>query len=220
MYLHNLAWERFAYQRNRLSYDIVFSVIQKKRNLKPNPYLADTARHLFAIAMGGAAAYMPALNDDALPVDLLQKIFITSYGMKKYLPAIMQPVHFYFEKHQFPVYYSLQHPSTFVFSPKSRKISSTLSEMRELEHIMKIFIAEISKDNSMCSDAIISQIGKNVEFNYFHNEYDRHHVIKPSTEILSADKRFDSINHKHSQNLKFASDAPFLRGCISMKVKS
>jgi len=51
----------------------------------------------------------------------------------------MQPAHFYFENDKLPVYYSLQNPSTYAFSPKSRKLSSTLFEMRELAHIMRIF---------------------------------------------------------------------------------
>lgn len=61
IYLHNLAWQRFEFERNQVYYDIAFSVIQKKRNLKPNPYLIDTARHLFATTMGAARAMFPQL---------------------------------------------------------------------------------------------------------------------------------------------------------------
>lgn len=52
MYFHELAWQNTEYSRNKTYYDIAFSVIQKKRNLKPNPYLVDTARHLFTVALG------------------------------------------------------------------------------------------------------------------------------------------------------------------------
>jgi hypothetical protein len=62
MYLHELAWFHFEYDRNRIFYDIDFSIIQMKRNLKPNPYLADTAAHLFTTALGKAPGYAPAID--------------------------------------------------------------------------------------------------------------------------------------------------------------
>jgi hypothetical protein len=219
LYLHELAWQYYEYQRNDFYYDIAFSVIQKKRNLKPNPYLADTARHLFTIALGAAPGFVPACNNDSLPVDILQKIFVESYGLKKYFPTIFHLAHFNFERDKNPIYYSLQHPSTHVFSPKSRKVSSTLTELRELEHITRVFTNELAKDNVMCSDTIIGEIANNIEFNYFHNKVDRHRVIQSSAKIPSLDKRFVAKEKKHSAST-FACDAPFIRGCISIKTKS
>lgn len=220
LYLHELAWLNYEYVRNHFYYDIAFSVIQKKRNLKPNPYLVDTAKHLFTTAIGAAPGYAPACNNEALPVDTLQKAYIESYGLKKYYPTIVQPKHFSFENEKTPIYYSLHHPSTHVFSPKSRKISSTLSEMRELEHIMRIFSYELAKENAMCSDTIICNIAKNVEFNYYHNKTDRHRVIQSASKIISIDKRFNYIGDRDKlSGATFACDAPFVRGCISIRKK-
>lgn len=216
-YLHELAWHQYQYERNRIYYDISFSMIQKKRNLKPNPYLADTARHLFATALGAAPGYVPVLNDDALPYSVLQKVFVSSYGLKKYFPTLMKPGHFCFEEDCLPVYYSLQHPSQHVFSPKSRQASSTISEIRELKHIMRIFTEELAQDTSACSGTIVGQIAKCVSFNYFHNKIDRHKQIQCSSQIERLDKRFNAANHKYKYtDATFASDAPFVRGCISI----
>lgn len=220
LYLHEQAWQYYEYQRSHFYYDVSFSIIQKKRNLKPNPYLADTARHLITTALGAAPGYIPACNNDALPNDILQNIFINSYGLKKYLPTILQPAHFNFEKDKFPIYYSLQHPSTHMFSPKSRKVASTLSEMRELERITRIFIQELAKDDSMCSDTVICKVAKNVEFNYYHSKLDLHRIIKPSAEIANFDRRFHASNKIKNIGAKFACDAPFVRGCISIKTKN
>lgn len=212
-----LAWYRFDYKRNQYSYDMIFSMIKKKRNLKPNPYLADTAKHLFTIALGEAAGYVPALNDDALPTQLIQKAFVESYGLKKYLPTIMTPSHFNFETATSPIYYSLQNLSAQVFSPKSREVSSTLSEMRELEYIVRIFIEELSEQNSPCADTVIHQVAKNIRFQYYHNKTDRHRTIKSTLDIAKTDKRFSQINKLYKkQDAVFASDAPFVRGCISI----
>lgn len=217
-YLHEVAWHQFEYEMNRIQYDIIFSMIQQSRNLKPNPYLADTAKHLFSTAIGVAPGFSPALDEDALPVETLQKVFLESYGLKKYYPTIMHPKHFNFEQDSFPIYYSLQNPSTHVFSPKSREVSSTLFEMRELEHITRIFISELSKEDGMCHDTIFGKIAKKVKFNYFHNKLDRHRIIQPSSEIVKLDARF-SYSNSNSKDLKFSCDGPFVRGCISISVE-
>lgn len=216
-YLHELAWYYYDYERNRVYYDIAFSMIQQKRNLKPNPYLADTAKHLFATAIGATPGYAPALTEDALPLSCIQRTFVESYGLKKYLPTVMQPTHFAMESSDGPVYYSLQNPSTRVFSPKSREASSTLFEIRELEHLMKIFIQELSRDNAVCADTIMGQVAQHVSFQYFHNKMDRHRVVRASTDIPAIDKRFTPSHHPHKKTgAVFAADAPFVRGCISL----
>ncbi len=219
-YLHELAWQDCAYHRNRFYYDITFAVIQNKRNLRPNPYLADTARHLFTIALGDAISYTPAENSDALPMDILQQAFVESYGLKKYYPSIMQPTKFNFEKDQHPVYYSLQHPCNDIFSPKSRKVSSTLFDIHELEHIMRIFIDELGKEGSMCSDTTLNQIIHTIEFNYYHNKPDRHRIVQSSLKIPEHDTRFETINEQYKlSGAEFSADAKFVRGCVSLSVK-
>jgi hypothetical protein len=150
-----------------------------------------------------------------LPLELLQKVFVESYDMKKYYPTIMQPANFDFEQNSLPIYYSLQNPSTLVFSPKSRRASSTSFEMRELEHIMRVFIEELAKDNGICSDTIIHKIAKGVLFHYFHNKIDRHRIVRSSVKIAEMDERFYLIHPKYKlAEAVFASDAPFVRGCI------
>jgi len=219
IYLHELAWSGCEFQRNRFYYDFAFSMIQKKRNLKPNPYLADTARHLIAIALGAAPGFIPACDDEALPMEIIQNSFIESYGLKKYFSTILRSANFNFEKDKLPVYYSMQYPSTQVFSPKSRKITSTLAEMRELNHIMKIFLQELRKENNVCSDSIMNKIAQKIECNYFHNKIDHHRIIQSSRKIIELDTRFTHNNTKNS-DASFASDAPFVRGCISIQSKS
>lgn len=220
LYLFELAWKHYEFPRSNFYYDLSFSIIQKKRNLKPNPYLTDTAKHLIATALGAAPGYMPASNDEAIPKEILQRVIVESYGLKKYLPTILQPSHFYFENAQYPIYYSLQHPATHVFSPKSCLTASTLTEMRELERITRIFIEELAKENSTCSNTIISSISKNIEFNYYHNKIDPHRIIKSSMEIFNNDDRFHHLNDPYiASRAKFSCDAPFVRGCISIKSK-
>lgn len=217
-YLHELAWKHYEYERNRVYYDMTFSMIQNHRNLRPNPYLADTARHLFATAIGAAPGYVPALNDEALPLNLIQSAYTTSYGLKKYLPTVMRPYHFVFEKDTLPIYYSLQNPSTHIFSPKSRAVTNTLYELRELENIMRVFAEELSKEHATCNDTILGEIAKHTEFKYYHCKPDRYGIVRMTDDIFKLDKRFAAIPKKFKKSgAEFSSDAPFLRGCVSIK---
>lgn len=213
-YMHEVAWKRFAYERNRIYYDIAFSLIQKKRHLKPNPYLTDTAKHLFSIALGAVPGYSPAINEESLPLSTLQEAFIQTYKLEKYFPTILQPMHFSFSKEKFPIYYSMQYPSVSAFAPKSRKTTNTLFEMRELEHIIRIFLNELKKTNSLCSDTLLHQVVQQIEFNFFHNEKDPHQIIQNSNTIPNIDRRL------RSKNMSFAGDAKFLRGCVSIRTKN
>lgn len=217
-YLYEDAWYKSEFHRNKVFYDIIFSVIQKDRNLKPNPYLVDTARHLYTTALGDAPGYIPATDNKSFPLELIQEAYITSYGLKKYLPNIMQPSYYIFEdEEKHPIYYSLQNPSTYIFSPKSRQISSTLDDLREIEHIVNISNQELKKDSGIAYNTIMNKIAKKMIFRYFHNKTDRYNVIEQSENIPILDPRFDQINKKIKlKDAKFASDAPFVRGCVSM----
>lgn len=216
-YLLEMAWNSFEFERNHIYYNIAYSLIQNDRNLKPNPYLSDTASHLFTIALGGVPGYSPACNDDSMPIKLIQDAFYHSYGLKKYIPTIMHPVHFLYENPSSrPVYYSLRYPSTFTFSPKSRKISSTLFDMRELKHIVNTFKSELVQDSNIFSDTVITEIAKNVDFSFFHNEVDPHGMISDSSTLEQYDDRFLQ-SRGSNPTAAFARDGSFLRGCIGIK---
>jgi hypothetical protein len=220
MYLYDLLMEHYAPEHNKNLLDSVFSYIQFDKNLKPNPYLADTARHIINTAIGTVPGYVPASNEDFLPVAEIEKAFIESYGMKKYFPTILHPEHFIVEKNPLPIYYSLQYPSTHNFSPKSRSASSMLVEMRELSVLLNVFLQEISKENSACYGTIFNKIAKDVDITCIHNQNDKKNLIKESDYIEKNDPRFtNNFSYPCVEEQKFAADGKFFRGCISISAK-
>lgn len=218
VYLIEKAFSFFEYESSRIFYDIAFSLIQRKRNLKPNPYLVDTAKHLLVTAMGKAPGYAPALNDNSAPIQKLQQVFVDYFGLKKYIPGIMKPEHFEQNNLNSMVYYSMQHPSTFTFSPSSRNTSSALLEMRELQHLMQILESELCEKTMPYHDTTLGIAAKEAEFIYFHNKLDRHKIIIPSEKIINYDKRLLQTHVQHP-DARFSCDAPFMRGCILIKNK-
>lgn len=166
LYLLESAWQKSAYDRNNMFYRLAFSRVQSSRNLKPDPYLTDTVKHIFMIAAGVLPGFSPAIDDMCAPNTIFRKAYIESYGLK-YTPTIFLPTHFTNGDKSRPIYYSMHLPTMLEFSPKSRKISSTVSRLRELKYITDIFLSEIKKKKLNINNTIISKIAEEVTFDFF-----------------------------------------------------
>jgi hypothetical protein len=212
-YLLKKGWVQSDYIRSRTYYDIVFSEAQKARSLKPNPYLADTARHLFDIALGISPGFEPATNETLLPLKTIQDTLVNLYRLDKYAPTIIQANHYTFEEAKAPIYYSLKYPTTISYSPSSRNSSSTMYELNELEHLLNTYKIELSGASSLCKDTVMSQLAEKINFQYYHNSQAPNKIIAPSKLIADIDKRFLGKSKKI-----LAEDGKFFRGCVSISV--
>jgi len=223
LYVHIMRaeWKKTTYLRNKIFYDFALSQAQENRNLKPNPYLLDTAKHLFAIASGSVAGFKPANNDLMLPEKTIRHAYEMDYKVK-YCPTIMQPDYLSIEKAD-SIFYSLQLPTTLEFSPKSRKISSTISNLIELRHIVNVFCSEILTGNLHVKKTILEKIAQDVSFDFYHTHPDQHGEIEPSENLEFPVYRLaDPENPSPFNRLAFS--GTFLRGCACinnyMKPKS
>lgn len=213
-FLLNEVWQITSYRRNQFIFDFAFSIAQENKNLKPNPYLADTVRHLVAIAAGSAPAFSPGIDDTAAPISGLQKVYIEDYGLKKYAPVIMHLHHLSFKENR-PVYYSFQIPTTTIFSPKSRKLSSAMAELHELKHIVETLSSEILKGNLGVEQTPLFDLAKNTRYEYYHSDKDKYGEILPINELAEFDNSFNkSVLVKGDYS--FPDFGPFFRGCISI----
>ena len=211
------AWKLTSYWRNQYLYDFAFSCVKINRNLKPNPYLADTAKHLLAMSVGAMPGFGVATDDRAAPINILQNAYTEHYQLKNYAPLFMHAVHFSLTKQQ-PVYYSLQCPTTAEFSPKSRELVSTLHNLRELKHITNIFINEINSDKSKISNTAVGRTISQIAIDYFHNQLDRDGDILLADHLPAGDPVLSDILSRHKLQ-KFAKDGAFFRGCVRISKK-
>ncbi len=218
LYMLEHAWKRSGFERNQMFYDLAFSRAQANRNLKPNPYLADTVKHLLMIASGTAAGFGVVCKDCSAPVSFLQKVYVESYGLRSYVPTFLAPQHFELHGEESPVYYSLTIPTTLEFSPKSRKISSTLHDLAELRHVTQVFMEEIRNGKLKVEDTTIGQIARDVAFDFFHSKPDRHGEIRLSSEMVDGDDRLMESDASLGKR-KFADAGAFVRGCVRISHK-
>ena len=215
IYLLEQAWKNSAYWRNKVFYDFVFSCVQEKRNLKPNPYLVDTVKYLITIAIGAVPGFGAAVNNIAAPIALIQKIYVECYGLKKYAPTIMHPLYFNYDQPSQSVYYSLQYPTTLEFSPRSRKLSNTLYDLGELKYILEVFLNEVKKRKLKIEHGVAGKIADLVGFDFFHSRLDRQGEICSAKDMFKNDPTLiHSILKNASQT--FADTGTFVRGCIKI----
>lgn len=218
LYMLEHAWKRSAYERNQMFYDLAFSRAQANRNLKPNPYLADTVKHLLMIASGTAAGFGVVSGNNCGPISFLQKVYVESYGLRNHIPTIMAPRHFTSAEQCNPVYYSLTLPTTLEFSPKSRKISSTLHDLAELRHVTNVFMDEIRNGKLKVEDTTIGHIARDVAFEFFHSKPDRHGEIQLTQSMVKGDPMLVE-SYKDFSKWKFADSGAFIRGCVRISHK-
>lgn len=212
-----IIWKKSAYERNDTLYNLAFSRAQANRNLKPNPYLADTVKHLFMMSAGVVPGFSAAIDEMCAPNELLRKIYIESYGLT-YNPTIFLPVHFDIGNKEKFIYYSMTLPTTLEFSPKSRKISSTINELSELKHVMHIYLDEIKNKKLKIEDTIIGKIADEVEFEFFHSKPDCHGEIKPTYKMTEGDPSLLYCSH-NSKIKTFADSGTPIRGCVRIAAK-
>lgn len=216
-FLLNLLWQNSAFTRNHLIFNFAFSVAQENKNLKPSPYLADTVKHLIAIATGSMPGFATAIDDCAAPISGFQKVFLEDYGLKKYAPIIMHASHFSLEKKQ-PIYYSFQMPTTMVFSPKANRASSTMTELKELKYLMEVLLSQILKGHLGVEKTPFFTLANNVRYDFFHTEKDTAKEIELANQLGKSNSAFTEtiINPK---KYSFPEFAPLLRGCVSISSK-
>lgn len=213
LFLLQSLWKDSAFRRNKNFFDFAFSQIKDRRNLKPNPYIADTAKHIIEIAAGAFLGFAPAIDNTAAPIDLLQKIFLDVYKLKKYTPTIMQPDYFSLDNPRRPNYYSLSLPITMEFSPKARKFKDVLLDLRELAHILQIATEEIPKEYLKISNTYVAETVKNIKFDYFHDRYDCEKCATHTREMPNLDSSLIQCPDGYD-NHEFPTASTFLRGCV------
>ncbi len=220
LYLHKLAWQLIRPSLVKDQYNLAFSVVQHDRKLKPNPHLAGTAQHLYMIALGGALAHAPATDNLMLPLDVLQQAYLQAYRLKRYHSTIMQPSIFQIETSG-PVYYSLNQPSTHIFSPTSRRLASMMMDMHELQDIESVLTEELQDSDTLGSDFVLHTAARKTLFSYYHSERDNQNALKHSSIIGLEDPRFAFLSPglTHFPEAKFAADAAFARGCVRIQAR-
>lgn len=218
-YLLSMIWKSGDFQRNYFIFDLMFSIIQKTKNMKPSAYVADTVKYLFYIGLGELPGFAPAIDNRAGPIEQLQEIYREIYQIKHYTPTIMQPTLFNINSSDSrPVYYSLQFPNALEFSPKSRKRNSIITELHETKALLTKYFHEIRSGQFNIEDTPLYDLTHEAEFDFFHPDANYYQDISQCQEIADSDPSF-SFGSSELNN-DFAYNSSFVKGCIRIQKKN
>lgn len=210
-FLLNTAWKQSSHWRSKMYFELIweaFSIAIVKRNLRPTQNQINTLKHLIGIGMGIFPGFRPAVDNSAVPVDYLQKVYTDIYGLKDYAPILMQPWSFLSADSKEPVYYSINFPTQLDYITKD--IRSTLEEVRSIMRLNDTLIRRVKNEESH-----IFKLLQGLNFQYYHSENDELNQIKATSDIIVDDLSFAKNLEKFAPK-EFATHASFLRGCVSI----
>lgn len=206
-YFYRISNHRSEYAVNSDYYNHVYRVTNKRNNLKSNLLIYETARHLFEILLGAKLGFAPAMDDELLPLSIIQEVYSECYKLE-YLPIIAIPAYYNYRDPK-PVYYSLQYPSLCSYSPKARNASTTLSDLIALIDVVHKYQKDFTLPIRECKNTILEEVSKITSFNFYHPATEENSIIKSPEIIPYQDERFRGEK-------RFPINASFFKGCVSI----
>jgi hypothetical protein len=219
---HDPAWYKIHRMINLSLQMNLINEVQRRQNLKADPYLLDTAHHLYKISAGFTPGFVPASDETYVPRAFLQTVFLDVYGLTQYYPTILHPSYFNLQNaNAEAVYYSRQYPTNFVAAYKTRNSYSITHSLSEQQHLLEELCLGLTKIAPSLDNALWLQIGSNVEFCTYHSYKNNQENIKLSSELQHLDPRFGAPGCAVKLKKRCLSeDGAFMRGCIAIRLKS
>lgn len=224
LFLFNTAWTNVLFLRSKNIFEFLFSSALEKRNMRSDPYVSDTAKHLFATGAEFYPGFVVADDDTFAPIKFIQKAFTQIYELQ-YAPTIMHLD--YLNRTEKACYYSLQYPTLMEFSPKSRIVNTNIKMLEEINALMNYFLIYILEERPDLHHGPIYSWTKNMRYQYFHN-YNKpspqmaaqsnstaNNMIVSSHNLPKYDKHLKkSLARFKPSKLEFCSSNIFMRGAV------
>lgn len=217
-YFYRSGWAGTEYWRNQPVWNLIFSLVLKEYESRPNAYIMDTAQYLLNMGAGAFTGLGPALNTLSGPWDLIQKIYNEVYEIRHYPPIIIQPQ--IFNMHDDlspPVYYSLQFPNATEFKPSTRVKVSIISDLHEIRALMRRYERDLLSEKFNLGGTSLSALFDKVQYDYFHSAVELHDGMLDTAEMAEdINLRTTVDGHVHEA---FPASCLFGRGCIRLAHK-
>lgn len=217
-----IGWRQSGYGRQKSIFELDWQIMASalmNRGVRADPYITDTIKHLIYVAAGELPSMRPAINDEAGPISAIQQAYVDVYGLREYVPTIMQPGNFNIHQNDGPVYYSMQQPTLLEFEPRSRNALSTIDELREVMELVEYMYEEVAQRNLSMGDTNLQEITSNVKFDFFHSNTFAYGNIKPSLHMPIDDPRLMNMPGDVGERL-FAAHSSFVKGCIRLSKRT
>lgn len=201
---------RPAFFRKKILFHMILAESLKEFKIKTDIHLADTVKHLLAIATGFLPTFTFAQNESMAPIKIIQHAFMHDYKLG-YAPHILQPGYCN-QKH--PCYYSMQIPILLESSPQQRLGKTKLEQLKNIHDLLSKITDRI---NNHRNEGVFKEFSdfNTLDFNFFDSRVTNDPEIDSSFKIA----KFDSVIQNQVDLFKapFCGTSNFLsQGCISI----
>ena len=217
-YFHRSGWAGTEYWRNQPIWNLIFSLVLKDYESRPNAYIMDTAQYLLNMGVGAFTGLGPARDTIAGPWDLVQHAYTEVYEVKHYPPIIIQPQLFDTKNLAAPpVYYSLQFPNATEFKPSTRVKVSIISDLHEIRSLMRRYERDLSSNKFNLQGTSLHTLFDYVQYDYFHSATELHEGMQGTEEMASDVYLRTTVDGKVHD--AFPASCLFGKGCARLSHK-
>ena len=222
-YLLQYVWQDSALFHEQSIFNFAFSLALNKKNLRTDPYLVDTLKHLYFMShfkaqpLGFNTGFIFAQDDTAAPIQQFQSIFHDLYNLS-FAPSILHRGIHHHNEFLHPIYYSLNIPTVMRYQPKSNKLNNKVHELRELHTIEKIVRLFFNDIKSKLFETSIRHLVTETDIRFFHPEADFLYDIHATKQLIELDQTLLNEQTRY-QNKPFCQVNAFFTGCVRISPK-
>lgn len=212
LYFYDQYYNDNTSTRIRSVFEPIFTNALAQCNLKPNPYIIQTVKHLYEIMFGNFPAYKFASDSTSLPLQGLQQVLNDVYRIN-YAPSILNLDYFNRNESDSSFYYSLGFPTGANEMPKTIHDRGKLFDLQEIRNVVGRTWEKMRQHDS--DTKIIQEIDRSVQLDYFHKNKAK--GLQPTDKIAT----FEPVVRKETKQFDrpFCTTSPFIRGCIRISTK-
>lgn len=207
-------WRSTRFLRTNIFFDVTFSQARLEKNIKIDPYLIDTIKHLYYMGVGAYPGFVFANSDMVGPISFFQKVFNEIYQLQ-YTPTLMH-LDYLRPELQKSLFYSLQLPTLLEFSPKSHERATQIDELYFIEAAIKRLHNYINAEKERLSGLDLLDWSKQVQYNYYHSHPSDENTIQPITKLIQTEPILLAEQIKYQK--PFCETNSFMRGVIKLSI--
>lgn len=201
---------------NMYIWDVIITLILRKRDIRPSLYVKNTVQHLLQLCVGAAPGMAPATNGNMGPIADIQKILVESYNLQEYIPTIMVPTYHDLYKKCDPILYSLHHPNLLADASRKKDNSSLISETHDVVSLLAKVLYDLKYADLNIRETPLYDIPRKSEIEAFHTMPNNYSLIRSSEVIIKEDPRFMQSLYPTPAE-KVAVNSSIFKGCFRIK---
>lgn len=222
-HLHDPAWQDFYhcieqdFSRNYVAegmvrpwLDSIFGEMQQVKRTKLTLAQKEQALNLLMLAFGLTPGLREA-SEEAMPAKLIQDAYIKDYGLKKYAPIIMAPEYIDWQSAK-NLYYSCNHPTSYLISPKNNKAKSVAENMYFMGRALDKIRDYVLRKSKASPEGDLHRILSAYTFELYHDPVKAVKFSNPENIIIDDPDFMSSW-----PNYELQSRSHFFNGCVRIK---